>query len=183
MLNMHLVLGLEQMHVLAAVGREIAYSPRAKYAVLIGGLSIVVVARGHDEARLGVLHLGSRQIGRVERRALDENDALRPDGHLQNHGQILIELAGREQHHVEVLEHGMRVELVEKVHDDVLLQRCGAHDHVTFGLCSLTRVRRATFLLLHVDQRQLLELEYTQTDIISSSMRLLYIQNEFSFYT
>lgn len=159
MLNMHLVLGLEQMHVLAAVGRKIAYSPRAENAVLIGGLSIVVVACGHDEAGFGVLHLGSRQVGRVESRALDENDALRPDGHLQNHGQILIELTRREQHHVEVLEHGMCVELVEKVHDDVLLQRGGAHDHVAFGLRPLTRVRRAAFLLLHVDQRQLLELE------------------------
>ena len=103
MLNMHLILRLKQMHILTTIRRKVANSPRSQNTMLISSLPIVIITRGHDKTSLGMLHLGTRQIGRVEGRALNVDDALRPEWYLQDHGEVLVEFARREKHHIEVL--------------------------------------------------------------------------------
>lgn len=56
------------------------------------------------------------------------DDSLRPYGHLQYHAHRGVQLHGTQQHHIEILQQWMRVELVEEVHDGVRMQ-CGRTDH------------------------------------------------------
>lgn len=65
---------------------------------------------------------------------LNVDDALRPNGHLQDHPHRRVQLHGTEQHHIEVLQQGMGIELVEEVHYGVRMQGGGAHHHVLFAL-------------------------------------------------
>lgn len=57
------------------------------------------------------------------------------------------------------LQQGVRVELVEEVHDGVGVQRGGAHHHVLLALRAVRRVRAAQLLPLHPREGELLQLQ------------------------
>lgn len=86
------------------------------------------------------------------------DDALRPNGHLQYHSHRCVQLHGTEQHHIEVLQQGMRIELVQKVHYRIRVQRCRAYDYMLLALSTMRRVAAAQFLALHPSESQLLKL-------------------------
>ena len=68
-----------------------------------GGVAVLEVARGDHEAGLGVLHAAARQVAVLERRALDVDDALRPDRDLQDDLHRRVEFGRAHQHHEVVL--------------------------------------------------------------------------------
>lgn len=154
----------EYLHVLRHTGRKVLHRPRAQYRVLIGGRLVRIVARRQYKAGLRLVHTRPRQIAVLQARALYVDDALRPDGHLQDHAHGGVQLHRTEQHHVEVLQQRMRVELVQKVHNGVRVQRGRADDHVFLALGAMRRVRAAQLLAFHPREGQLLELEVRAGD-------------------
>lgn len=124
----------EYLHVLWHTGRKVLHRPRPKYRMLVGCRFVRIVPRGQYEACLRLVHSGSRQITVFQARTLDVDDALRPDRHLQDHSHRGVQLHGTEQHHVEILQQRMGVELVEKVHDRVGMQCGRADDYMLFAL-------------------------------------------------
>lgn len=61
-LDVELVFGAENLHILRDVGRKVLHGPRTQDCVLVGRRFVGVVSRREDEARLGLGHPRADQV-------------------------------------------------------------------------------------------------------------------------
>ena len=102
--------------------------------------------------------LGSLQIVVAQRRPMDVEDALLPQWRVKQTAQLDVQLGRREENGVNGLVFSVRIELVEKVDDYVVLESSGAENDMFFVSSPVTAIRSTKILPLEPETSQMFQL-------------------------